>query len=135
MYRIIVLSLCLNLIPKIAGSIQCYECEEIRDNKGMLITGNCSMNGGARIMTHCFGRCGQYIWYNHDTENNKMVLECATEENYCMKLEKFKPVGYNFACTTCDKNLCNSGSKVHGKGIQWLLIMTVLVISVNDYLK
>lgn len=45
-------------------ALQCFECEEVRHIDGELVSGNCSMNGGARIMTHCLGRCGRYVWFN-----------------------------------------------------------------------
>lgn len=64
MYRLIVLSLFIILMPVIHSSLQCYECEEVRDINGELVSGNCSTEGGARIMTHCQGRCGTYVWVN-----------------------------------------------------------------------
>lgn len=66
MYRLIVLSLFIFLMamPVIHSSLQCYECEEVRDINGELVSGNCSTEGGARIMTHCPGRCGTYVWVN-----------------------------------------------------------------------
>lgn len=89
MYRKVALSLssCIILGQLVIHStlaLQCYECEEVRHIDGEWVSGNCSMQGGARIMTHCLGRCGKYVWYNRKfiggvlhIKNEKKLEKCS----------------------------------------------------------
>lgn len=74
--------------------------------------------------------------YETDQTHNKFVLECTTDENYCIKLEQEKPLGYNFGCTTCDTNLCNSSTRLYKDFFIIFTLITLLIqkiMSIHKY--